>query len=33
MSAQQDLVKILAEFQPRLVKMDGAQGKAYHPED
>jgi tRNA-splicing ligase RtcB len=33
MSAQQDLVKILAEFQPRLVKMDGAQGKAYRPED
>ncbi|MBX3063652.1 MAG: RtcB family protein [Anaerolineae bacterium] len=33
MSAQRDLVDIVAEFQPRMVKMDGSKGKSYRPED
>jgi tRNA-splicing ligase RtcB len=33
MNAQRDLVDVVAEFQPRMVKMDGSKGKSYRPED
>jgi len=33
MAAQADLVEVLAEFKPKLVKMDGSPRERYHPED